>query len=363
MLLIMRRSSLHVTGRSALQFGNVRARAPLRLGLGGGGTDLAMYSDKYGGVVLNATIDRYAYAHVLLRNDNQICLKADDLDREENLPCSMDLDIHEGLCLHRAVYRHMMAIYHDGVPLPLTITTTIDVPAGSGLGASSALTVALINAFAHAMGLPLGPYEVARLAVEIEREQLALAGGKQDQYAAAFGGFNFIEFLPDAAGVIVNPLRLRRSFLNEFESSLVICFTGQSRESADIIKQQEVGLSHLNAATVNAMHDIKTQAHAMKGRLLTGDIRGMADILHHSWQAKKQTAAAVTNAAVERLLEFALASGAWAGKVSGAGGGGFIMLLADPERRFGLIRKLNQEGGDASAVKLTFEGSEAWSVL
>lgn len=342
---------------------NVRSRAPLRLGFGGGGTDLSAYSDAHGGVVLNATIDRYAYAHLTRQEGNAVTLKADDLGREEVLPLSLDFDINEGLILHRAVYRHMMLSYNGGVAEPLRITTTIDVPAGSGLGASSALTVALIGAFAHAMELPLGPYEVARLAVEIEREQLGLAGGKQDQYAAAFGGINFIEFFPEAVGVVVNPLRLRRSFLNEFESSLVICFSGQSRESADIIKQQESGLSGLNAATTNAMHEIKSQAHAMKGRLLLGDIQGMADIMHHSWQSKKQTAAAVTNAGVDRLLEVALDSGAWAGKVSGAGGGGFIMLLADPERRFGLIRKLNEEGGEASAIKLVFEGTEAWSVI
>lgn len=342
---------------------NVRSRAPLRLGFGGGGTDLSSYSDVHGGVVLNATIDRYAYAHLTRQDDSSIVLKADDLGREEILPLSLDFDIHEGLVLHRAVYRHMMRAYNNGVAEPLRITTTIDVPAGSGLGASSALTVALISAFSHAMGLPLGPYEVARLAVEIEREQLGLAGGKQDQYAAAFGGFNFIEFLPEAVGVIVNPLRLQRSFLNEFESSLVICFSGQSRESADIIKQQQSGLSGLNLSTINAMHEIKSQAHAMKGRLLMGDIHGMADILHNSWQSKKQTAAAVTNASVDRMLEIALQSGAWAGKVSGAGGGGFIMLLVDPERRFGLIRKLNKEGGEASAIKLVFEGAEAWSVL
>jgi D-glycero-alpha-D-manno-heptose-7-phosphate kinase len=341
---------------------NVRSRAPLRLGFGGGGTDLAMYSDKHGGVVLNATIDRYAYAHLIRGATDCVVLKADDLGMEERLPLSLDFDINEGLILHRAVYRHMMLTYNGGVAEPLAITTTIDVPAGSGLGASSALTVALIEAFAHAMGLPLGPYEIARLAVEIERVQLGLAGGKQDQYAAAFGGFNFIEFLPEAVGVIVNPLRLRRSFLNEFESSLVICFSGQSRASAKIIEQQEGGLTQLNEVTINAMHQIKAQAHEMKAHLLLGDIEGMAGILHASWQSKKQTASAVTNSAVDHMLEVALESGAWAGKVSGAGGGGFIMLLVDPERRFGLIRKLNEQGGEASAVKLNFEGAEAWSV-
>ena len=341
---------------------NVRSRAPLRLGLGGGGTDLMPYCDDWGGVVLNATIDRYAYAHLLKRDDRQVVFKADDLGKEETLPCTVDLDIHTGLSLHRAVYRHMMLHHNEGRAAPLTITTTIDVPAGSGLGASSALTVALIEAFVTAMQLPLGPYEVAQLAYDIERRQLGMMGGKQDQYAAAFGGFNFTEFLKGGVGVIVNPLRLRQSYLNEFESSLVICFSGQSRESADIIKQQVGGLEKLDEATLDAMHQIKEHAYTMKAHLLAGNMRGMADVLMESWLSKKKTASSVSNDNVERLLEVALGAGAWAGKVSGAGGGGFIMLLTDPEKRYGLIQRLNEAGGSASAVKLTFEGAEAWAV-
>lgn len=346
----------------AIRHPNVRARAPLRLGLGGGGTDLAVYSDEHGGVVLNATIDRYAYAHLLCRDDGRIVFKADDLDCEEELPCSLDFDIREGLCLHRAVYRHMMLHYNGGHAEPLTISTTIDVPAGSGLGASSALTVALIEAFVTAMELPLGPYEVARLAFDIERLQLGMAGGQQDQYAAAFGGLNFIEFLKDGAGVIVNPLRLRRDHLNEFESSLVICFSGQSRESAAIISQQVGGLQDLTPGTLTAMHEIKGHAFTMKAHALSGNFRAMADVLKESWLSKKRTAESISNSTVDQLLSVAMNTGAWGGKVSGAGGGGFIMLLTDPERRFGLIRTLNAAGGQASAVKLTFEGAEAWVV-
>jgi D-glycero-alpha-D-manno-heptose-7-phosphate kinase len=347
---------------SRLRNRNVRSRAPLRLGFGGGGTDLSPYCDEHGGVVLNGTIDRYAYAHVTTRKDDRIVFRADDLATEEGLPCSLDFDIREGLGLHRAVYRHMMLEHNSGQAVPLTITTTIDVPAGSGLGASSALTVALIEAFVLALELPLGPYDVASLAFDIERRQLGLAGGRQDQYAAAFGGFNFIEFLQGGSNVIVNPLRMRRDHLNEFESSLVICFTGQSRESAHIIEQQVTGLSALEPATVTAMHEVKEHAATMKKQLLSGDIRGMAEVLNLAWRSKKRTASAVSNSNVERLLEIALNAGAWGGKVSGAGGGGFIMLLTDPEKRYGLIRTLNEADGVASAVKLTFDGAEAWAV-
>lgn len=341
---------------------NVRARAPLRLGLAGGGTDLKHYSDQYGGMVLNATIDRYAYAQIAARNDDKIILRADDLDREDELPCNLAFNVREGLTLHRATYALMMKKYNDGRAMPLTISTTIDVPAGSGLGASSALTVALIEAFTLGMKLPLGPYDIAQMAYELERIELGMLGGMQDQYAAAFGGFNFIEFLKGAGGVIVNPLRLHKEYLNEFESSLVICFSGQSRESARIIEDQVMGLKRTNKKTILAMHELKEQAIRMKALLLGGQIRGTAEILQQAWLSKMNTASTITNSTIDRLLEVAMANGAWGGKVSGAGGGGFIMLLAEPSQRHRLIEALNGSGGQASAVRLTFEGVEAWPV-
>ncbi|HEY0296447.1 MAG TPA: dehydrogenase [Bordetella sp.] len=342
---------------------NVRARAPLRLGLGGGGTDLKPYCDDHGGVVLNATIDRYAYAHLSCREDDRIVFRADDLGRSDELACDLDFDIHQGLTLHRATYALMMKRYNNGQAMPLDISTTIDVPVGSGLGASSALTVALIEAFALAMRLPLSPYEIAGMAYDLERVHLGMLGGKQDQYAAAFGGLNFIEFLKgDDGRVIVNPLRIHREYLNEFESSLVICFSGQSRESAQIIEDQVAGLRQMDDKTIESMHEIKAHAISMKTMLLGGHIKQTASILQQSWLSKKNTASAVTNSLVEKLIDVAMDNGAWGGKVSGAGGGGFIMLLTDPSLRHRLIQALNKAGGSAGAVRLTFEGAEAWEV-
>ena len=340
---------------------NVRSRAPLRIGLAGGGTDLSPYCDQYGGNVLNATIDRFAYAHIKPSEDGRIKFQAYDLGEEEVLVPGAHMDINSGLVLHRAVYKHMMESFCNGEQIALNVSTTIDVPAGSGLGASSALVVALIEAFRTALQLPLGLYDVARLAFDIERVDLGLAGGRQDQYAAAFGGVNFIEFLAGER-VIVNPLRMRRDFLNEFESSLTICFTGQSGRSDTIIKQQVTGLKEMADETVMNMHQMKQDASQMKVALLHGDLKEVARILAHSWQAKKKTAADISNKTVEHLHEVAMSVGAWAGKVSGAGGGGFLMLISDPEDRHKLIETLNSVGGQASAVKLTVDGAEGWSV-
>lgn len=339
---------------------SVRSRAPLRLGLAGGGTDLSPYCDEYGGAILNATIDRFAYAHVFESPNGKTVFRALDVDAEETLDPESDFSIHEGLMLHRAIYKRIMNDYCGGARIPLTLSTTIDVPAGSGLGASSALVVALIEAFRQALELPLGLYDVARLAFEIERADLALAGGRQDQYAAAFGGLNYIEFFAGER-VIVNPLRIRRDYLNEFESSLVIAFTGQSRRSDTIIKEQVSGLNALNAETIASMHELKRDATEMKIALLNGDIRRVADILNHSWKAKKKTAAGVSSSKVEELHQVAMNAGAWAGKVSGAGGGGFLMLMTDPENRYRLISELTASGAMASAAKITFDGAEAWA--
>ena len=267
----------------------IRSRVPLRLGLAGGGTDLSPYSEVYGGAVLNCTIDRYAYAFISPRADDKIAFRARDLSTDELHDVAPAIAPTSGLLLHRGVYNRMVREFCGGEPLAVTVSTTVDAPPGSGLGSSSALVVALVEAFRAYLDLPLGRYDVAHLAHDIERKDLELAGGKQDQYAAAFGGVNFIEFLPDDR-TIVNPLRLNQDVLNEFEASLVVCFTGVSRGSDKIIREQTVGIKQSSEETLKALHQLKADAVAMKRTMLAGDMRSMATILARSWIAKKQTA-------------------------------------------------------------------------
>jgi D-glycero-alpha-D-manno-heptose-7-phosphate kinase len=340
----------------------IRSRAPLRLGLAGGGTDLSPYCDIYGGAVLNCTIDRYAYAFVTPRTDQKIVLRADDLETEEVHNAEPKIDPMHGLKLHRGVYNRIVSEYCGGVPQAVTVSTMVDAPPGSGLGSSSALVVALVEAFRTYLDLPLGRYDVAHLAFEIERLDLGLPGGRQDQYAAAFGGVNFIEFLAGDRA-IVNPLRLNEDVLQEFEASLVVCFTGVSRGSEAIILDQTAGIRENNEKAIEALHQLKADAIEMKRTLLTGDVVGMAEILARSWAAKKRTSSLVATAPIDELCELALAQGALAGKVSGAGGGGFMMFIVPPECRLRLIRALNARGGRASPVHLTSKGSETWIAL
>jgi D-glycero-alpha-D-manno-heptose-7-phosphate kinase len=253
----------------------------------------------------------------------------------------------------------MVRDYNHGEPIAATITTTVDSPANSGLGSSSALVVALVDAFRAVLRLPLGQYEVAQLAFDIERRDLSLLGGRQDQYSATFGGANFIEFYENNR-VIVNPLRLSDQIRNELEASLVICLSGGKRTPEPIIAEQIAGVTGRSVSTLDALHRLKTDAVAMKNALLLGDIEGMAGILEDSWKAKQLTASGVSNENIERLYEVAFANGALAGKVSGAGGGGFVMFIVPPEDRLGLTIALSAAGGQAGSVKFTERGCETW---
>jgi D-glycero-alpha-D-manno-heptose-7-phosphate kinase len=334
------------------------ARAPLRLGLAGGGTDLSPYCDEFGGAVLNVTIDRFAYALIGSRDDGRIVFRSKDLGREETIGARAELP-EASLLLHRGCYERMVRDYNGGVPIAATITTTVDVPPNSGLGSSSALAVALVNAFAAFLEVSLSRYELARLAFDIERSDLGLPGGRKDQYAAAFGGTNFIEFL-DRDRVIVNPLRLSDGIKNKIESSLAVCRAGSARDPNKIIAEQTARVAHRSASAIAAMDRLKAGAIAMRDALLLGDIEAMARVLADSWQAKKITASGISTDRIERLCEIAFANGALAGKVSGAGGGGFVVFIVPPEARLGLIAALIAMGAEVGPVKITERGSETW---
>lgn len=344
----------------------IRARVPLRLGLAGGGTDLSPYCDEFGGAVLNTTIDRYAYCFIEQSPDDRVHFVASDMDYEESFPPALETICQGKLKLHAGVLARMVRAYLGGRVPAVKVTTFVDAPPGSGLGSSSALVVALVEAWRNKLGLPLGRYDVAHLAFEIERIDLGLAGGKQDQYAAAFGGTNFIEFLAEDR-VIVNPLRVPAPILLELETSMVTCFTGVSRSSETIIEEQQRRMSggaasSANPSNIENLHQLKRDAVEMKEALLRGQVRRMADVLNRSWEAKKRTAAGVSSGLIEQLRATGMEAGALAGKVSGAGGGGFLMFIVPPMRRAAVVKALNGAGGQASGVHLTPEGAESWAI-
>lgn len=337
----------------------IRARAPLRLGLAGGGTDVSPYCDLYGGNVLNATISMYAHAIIETRDDRCVRFGACDLDTYLEVPLAAPLPLAEPLALHKAVYARIMRQFCHGEPLPISLVTYCDVPPGSGLGSSSTMVVAMIKAFVEFLRLGLGEYEIARIAYEVERLELGLSGGRQDQYAATFGGFNYMEFYA-ADRVIVNPLRIKNWIISELESSLILFYTGASRDSAAIIDEQKRSVSENNAASIEAMHELRTDAVVMKEAILKGDFPTFATFMERSWQAKKLMARSITNDHIEAVYAAARGAGAVAGKVSGAGGGGFFMFLVDPAKRMDVIRALSTGNGRVMSCHFTKHGTEGW---
>ena len=339
----------------------VRARAPLRLGLAGGGTDVSPYCDLHGGSVMNVTIDKYAYATIDASPDGLAHFMAQDAGAIESIAPDEVVAAAGPLQLAKGVYRRIVADHLDGRAPAIRVRTHSDAPPGSGLGSSSTMVVALVTAFAEYFGLALGEYEIAHLAYAIERHDLGLAGGKQDQYAAAFGGFNFMEFYAGDR-VIVNPLRIKDWIRAELESSLVLCFTGVSRASAKIIDEQSRNISDGDAGSLDAMHRLKDEASRMKEALLRGDFERLAEVMQAGWLAKKQSAASISNPRIEEIEAVASAHGARATKVSGAGGGGFMIFLCDPADRIGLTRALAAAGGTLYDAHFTLHGATAWKV-
>lgn len=344
--------------KNTSKFPLVRARAPLRLGLAGGGTDVSPYSDEFGGLVLNVTIDKYAYATIATRDDGNVELIAADNRKTWIGIATPVLQRVCGLDLHVGVYNRIVSDFNGGVPLPVSITTHSEAPPGSGLGSSSTMVVALVRAFCELLSLPLGEYDVAQLAYDIERIDLGMAGGKQDQYSAAFGGLNFMEFYGNQ--VIVNPLRIKADIKAELESSIVLFYTGVSRESAKIIAQQTANVQSGNKMSLDALHEVKEQAVRMKEAILKGDFDAFAESMRTGWDSKKRMANSITNASIDSIYDAAIKAGAQAGKVSGAGGGGFMMFFADPSRTPEIMRTLSAFNGQVSTCNFTDCGAQSW---
>jgi D-glycero-alpha-D-manno-heptose-7-phosphate kinase len=339
----------------------VRARAPLRLGLAGGGTDVAPYCDIHGGYVLNATIDRYAYAVIKSLDEPFVRFVATDQKTEKVKAIDEPLTLNDKPDLHMAVYNEMIQRYNNGIPIPLELSTFCDAPAGSGLGSSSTLVVVMIRAFAELFNLPLDDYAIAHLAYRIERVDCGLQGGRQDQYSATFGGFNFMEFYADER-VVINPLRIKNWIICELEASLLLFYTGVSRQSARIIADQSNNIKAGSADALEAMHGIKREALVMKECLLRGDFKGIVDSMRQGWVSKKYSAKTVSTPHIEEIYSAAIGAGALAGKVSGAGGGGFMMFFVPPEKRMDVVRALNRFEGQVSNCHFTKYGTQAWRI-
>ncbi|MBL7801238.1 MAG: dehydrogenase [Chitinophagales bacterium] len=338
----------------------IRSKAPLRLGLAGGGTDVSPYSDTFGGAILNATIGMYAYATIKPTDNGKVVFHAVDKGERFEYPATTTLSMDGNLDLLKGIYNRIVQDFAI-TPLSFELTTFVDAPPGSGLGSSSTLVVAVIGAFVEWLKLPLGEYDIAHLAFTIERIDLAMAGGKQDQYAATFGGVNFMEFSANDK-VIVNPLRIKERHLHELENNLILFFTETSRVSSDIIEKQRANVTNKDVNSIDAMHNLKEQAQMMKEALLRGEVDRIGEILNYGWLHKKNMAAGISNSFIDNIYDQAIAAGATGGKISGAGGGGFMIFYAPENNKYKVIEALNQLGGRVMRYTFSQIGMTSWTV-
>lgn len=338
----------------------IRSKAPLRLGLAGGGTDVSPYSELYGGAILNATINLYAYATIIPREDDKIIFRAEDKGESVECITGEKLPLDGTLDLLKGIYNRIVRDYSKR-PLSFELITYVDAPPGSGLGSSSTLVTAVLGAFVSWLRLPLGEYDLAYLAYQIERLDLGYSGGKQDQYAATFGGVNFMEFSREDK-VIVNPLRIRTDTLNELAMNMVLYYTGTSRLSSIIIEKQQESIRNKQNDSVEAMHKTKQMATLMKEALLKGELNTIGDLMHEGWQYKKQMAEGITNPVIDELYEKARAAGALGGKISGAGGGGYMFFFCPLASRYRVIDQLKRFGGLVTPFEFTKNGLTSWVI-
>jgi len=330
-----------------------RARAPLRLSFCGGGTDVSPYPEEHGGMVLSATINQYAYASLRPRRDSKLTIASLDYDvvAKYDHPRRMRLD--GNLDLIKVAVRALK------VRRGADLWVHSDAPPGSGLGSSSTMVVALIGVLSKWLERPLSGYEIAELAYRIERVDLKLAGGRQDQYAATFGGFNFIEFQKDAT--VVNPLRVEPDVIQELEYRLLLCYMGQTRQSAHIIERQTTAYREGKAPVVDALHRLKAETLEMKKALLLGKVDAVGELLHEAWENKKRLDESISNSRVDQLYRLARREGAIGGKMPGAGGGGYFLFLTRFDRKHRVASALEKRGGQVVPFQFEARGLRTWA--
>jgi len=334
----------------------VRSKAPLRISFCGGGTDVPPYPQTKGGVVLSSTINKYAYASLIPRKDkNEIKVVSLDYERTLEYKNEEDLEYNGDLDLVKSVIKNMK-IVNKGIKIYLHS----DAPPGSGLGSSSTMVVSLIGLFRHWLNMPLTNYDIADLAYKIERVDLGIEGGLQDQYAATFGGFNFIEFLENM--VIVNPLKIPDDIVEELNYSLLLCYTGKRRLSANIIKEQVDGVVKKKEGVIRAMDELKSITIKMKNALLQGKLNDFGGLLHYAWENKKKMASKITAPFIDEMYEAACKKGALGGKILGAGGGGYLLVYAPFNRRHIIAEELERLGGKMVNFDFEFKGLRTWEI-
>lgn len=332
----------------------IRGRAPLRVSFGGGGTDVSPFCEERGGAIIGSTINKYAYCSIIPKEDDEIVVHSLDFDMTVKYHTRENYVYDGKMDLVKAALKCM------DIRQGCEVYLQCDAPPGSGLGTSSTVMVALLSAMAKWKGITLDAYELADLAYQVERIDLGIDGGYQDQYAATFGGFNFIEF-HGRNNVVVNPLRIKKDIIHELQYNLLLCYTGNIHVSANIIKDQVGNYTSHNEDAVAAMSEVKALAYAMKDELLRGNLHSFGKLLDYGWQSKKRMSKKITNPQIDELYDEAIKAGALGGKLLGAGGGGFLLMYCPYNIKHKVAARMEAAGGQLTDWNFELRGAQAWT--
>tara|TARA_Y100000310_G_scaffold344821_1_gene459768 strand:- start:8166 stop:10205 length:2040 start_codon:yes stop_codon:yes gene_type:complete len=331
----------------------VRGRAPLRVSFAGGGTDLPQFFEKYGGIVINATIDKYCYATLVKRADSRIHINS-DLGEELIIDSQKDLIYNSKFDLIKAIINIMKPDF--GFELYLYN----DIPPGRGLGSSATLAVLIISLISSLQEIQYDDYKIAEIAFKAEREELKIKGGWQDQYAAVTGGFNFMEFSGEKT--LIYPLKLKEEVINELNEHLTLCYVGQSHFSGDQHKEQEAQFSRDEEKITKVQEQHKNIAVQIKDSLLKNELESLGSLLHESWESKKKLSPVISNTKINEIYETGIKNGAYGGRLLGSGGGGYILFFHSPTKRNQLTRALSNASGEIMPFNFEFQGTKIWPV-
>ncbi len=328
------------------------ARSPVRISFGGGGTDLAAYYERFGGMVVSASINKYIYGIVSKNFDTTFQVISADY-RSSVLKMPTDGRVYENntieLRLCQVIYEYF------GLQMPVNVFIASEVPPGTGLGSSSATSVALCNVFSTLKGQSMSKAQLAETAYEIETKRMEAPIGKQDQYAAAVGGLNCFEF--SSEGVKVTPLRMSGASVRGLERRLMLFYTGATRQARDILHEQQSASTQRSGRTIDSLHRIKALGWQIKDALEAGNLEDFGALLDESWQHKKQLATGITNGFIDEAYDLARRNGAAGGKITGAGGGGFLLLCCPEEHQDNVRAALEKLGLLQVRCAFDFEGT------
>jgi D-glycero-alpha-D-manno-heptose-7-phosphate kinase len=329
-------------------------RSPVRISFGGGGTDLPSYYEQFGGAVLSTAINKYFYTILGNRSDGRIQVISSDLRLFGNwndlaaLPALPE--DNRGLDIPLAVLKDL------NVELAADLFLASEIPPGTGLGSSASVCVNLLKVLTTYLRCPLSKYELAERAYRITRFGLARHVGKQDEYAAAFGGLNYIRFAPDGS-THVEPVQLDAGILAALQANLMLFFTGAAHHSWDILADQEKSTLQPSGSAVAALHQVKEAGAMMKEALLCGNLEHFGHLLDDAWQAKKRVSNRISNPRIDHFYQTARENGAIGGKITGAGGGGFLLLYAEPSCQSAVRCALQGEGLQEMAFAFDTQGA------